>query len=364
MKFISVITLLASFLMTGCSWLYSEDGLIHDSSKDYLKAEQTKPLQVPDEYKTDHLGNIAPVPELPPQSQQLPAGDNLDKSPPLQVLAVGQGMRINRQSVNPGVFWMKPVDELRQQLEAFFEYKELSFIEENGLVKSDWVLIDNEAWWRSVFGTSLPRFERSKFTFSISQGERKGEAGVVVSQQAHQIMPYDEDSWKSIPENRKMATAFLNEFVGYMDYLERLENAKRLKQLNQGFNVVLGADSDSRAALLANTDWRTLWLKAPKVLEPFGFTLTDRDQSTGTYFFEFEPNEPGFFASLFGDDEGVALNLPEGAYQLIIGGKEGGSVTMTFIDIDGEPLSDAKLTQIYPHLSEAFGRNTRRNKYQ
>lgn len=362
MKYLWVLVVSATSLLSGCSWLYGEKGLIHDSTNDYLKAEQTKPLDLPSDYDKSRLSNELPVPELKGKASSAPVGKQLDRKPPLQILAVSQGMRVNRVSENPGVFWMKDMEEFKSQLKAFFEYKGVAIEMQGSEVVTDWIVEDNEAWWRSVFGTVLPRFERNRYKVDLGPGERNGEVSIVVKHIAHQKMPYDEDKWVELSLSNKIATEFLNEFVGYMDYLDRLENAKMLQKMRRGFVVKLSKDSDRNAALVAEADWRTVWLKTPKVLEPFGFTLTDRDRAQATYFFEFEPNEPGFFASMFSDDEGVALDLEEGAYQAIVGGRDEGPVTITLIDLDGNPLSDGKMAQIFPYLAEAFGRTERERR--
>ncbi len=363
MKYIWVVSCGMVMTLSGCSWLYGENGLIHDSSNDYLKAKQAKQVQLPEGYSGARMKNELNIPSLTATAAQRPSGDALDKTPPAQILAVTSGLRINRQSQDPGVFWMGTQEQLTANLKAFMESKEINFNQQGAQVSTDWVTLDNEAWWRSVFGTDLPRFVRNKFILQSVPGVRSGELGIIVKHVEHQQMPYDEDVWNTHPLSKKIAVEFLNQFVGYLDYLERLDNAKRLSQLNRGFTIRLGKNKNNDAAYIADTDWQTVWLKSPKILEPFGFTLADKDNSKATYFFEFEANEPGFFASLTGDDEGVALDLPKGPYQLMIEGKDGGAVAIYFLDIDGKPLTDAKMAQLLPHFSEAFGRNTRNKKY-
>ncbi|WP_144393419.1 outer membrane protein assembly factor BamC [Pleionea sediminis] len=362
MKYLWVFLVASTSLLSGCSWLYGEDGLIHDSTNDYLKAKQSRSLEIPEDYDKSRLSNELPVPPLSSQARKNKAGEELDRMPPIQILAVSQGMRVNRAANNPAVFWLKDKAELKQQIEQFFNYKNVSINNVGTDIQTDWVVEDNEAWWRAVFGTVLPRFERSKYRINLAEGERKGEVSIEVQHIQYQRMPYEEDKWIKLPTSEKIATRFLNEFVGYMDYLDRLENAKMLQQMRRGFVVKLAKDANNNAALLAESDWRTVWLKTPKILEPFGFTLTDKDRAQSTYFFNFVPNEPGFFASMFGGEEGVALDLEEGPYQVIVGGRDEGAVTVSFVDVDGNPLSDGKMAKIFPYLSEAYGRTERVKK--
>lgn len=362
MKFVKLLVPVLVPVVSGCSWLYGEQGLIHDSTNDYLKAKEQRPLNVPEGYDKSRLQNELPIPPIDPQVEQMPMGPDLDQQPPIQILAVTQGMRVDRASDVPAIYWMIDSNSLNDQISAFLKHKEVDFNKDAARYLTDWIVTDNEAWWRSVFGTDMPRFVREKFEVVTSDGERSGEIRVAVKLLERELMPYDEDKWVDASKDTRSATEFLNNLVGYIDYLERVDNAKRLQELNRGIATTLGQNADGNAAMIADSEWRTVWLKTPKILEPFGFTLTDKDQTTGTYFFEFEANEPGFFASLFGDDDAVALDLKKGAYQVIIGGKEGGAVSLTFFDTEGQPLTDAKMAQLFPHLSEAYGRNTRNKR--
>ncbi len=362
MRFIKVTCLSFGCLLSGCSWLYGENGLIHDSSNDYLKSSQTADLKIPQNYDTSSLKDELKIPPLSAQAQSQPMGDDLVKAPPLQILAVSQGMRINRNSDSPSVFWMGSQEQLSKYVEEFLNSKESKFTSSSNVFQTGWLVTDNGAWWRTVFGSDLPELIRNQYQLALSAGERPGEQKITVQLLAHQQKAFGSDDWQKHPSKTVIATEFLNEFVGYLDYLERKENANRLQQLSRGFVIRLGKDVENNAAYIAESDWQTVWLKSPKVLEPFGFTLSDKDQSTGTYFFEFEANEPGFFASLVGDEEAVALDLPKGAYQLVIGGKEQGAVTLTIIDTEGNPLTDAKMAQLFAPISQAYGKNTRREK--
>jgi outer membrane protein assembly factor BamC len=360
MKFVKVTALVLMPVLSGCSWLYGEQGLIHDSTNDYLKSKEENPLQLPQGYDSSRLKDELAIPPIADKAKQSPIGPELDAQPPIQILAVTQGMRVDRSSEIPAIFWMIDADKLHERITAYLEFKDVSYRQESNRYLTDWIVTDNEAWWRSVFGTDLPRFVREKFDLSITPSGVNGEYRVAVKLLDRELMPYDEDQWIKAVSDTRSATEFLNGLVGYIDYLERVDNAKRLQELNRGITMSLGKDKEGNAALVAtDSDWRTLWLKTPKVLEPFGFKLTDKDQTTGTYFFEFEANEPGFFASLFGDEEGIALELPNGAYQVIVSGKEGGAATLTLLDTEGLPLSDAKMAQLFPYLSEAFGKNMR-----
>ncbi|NVJ50221.1 MAG: outer membrane protein assembly factor BamC [Gammaproteobacteria bacterium] len=358
MKLLSVVVLAVSFTLSGCSWLYGENALIHDSSNDYKKTQQTPPLKMP-----EGLNNAAIQDELvvPPISNQQGSTQDLTK-PPLQLLSVGQGMRQNRAAQTPSIFWMTSEANAHQALKDYFAHEEIEFKELASGIETGWINESNEAWWRSLFGTDLPRFVRSRFQINIGPGQQLGEVAVTVKALGLESQPYDEEKWVVMEPTERSSTEFLNSFIGYVDYLDRLGEAKRLRELNQGFSVTLGQNESRNAALVAEAKYEVVWLKTPEVLAPFGFTLNDKDISRSTYFFEFEANSPGFFASLIGDDEGVVLELPKGPYQVIIGGKNSGPVTISFIGSDGEPLSDARMAQVFPHLAEAFGRKTRTRK--
>ncbi|MCO7222997.1 outer membrane protein assembly factor BamC [Pleionea sp. CnH1-48] len=355
MKYCLAVSSFAALFLSGCSWLHGDSSDGQGFDRDYRNAKEEKPLNVPSDYDTSTLRDEL---KLPPKANlEGQVGDQLDRRPPQQILAVAKGMRANRESAHPAIFWEGSLEKAQQNLQEFFAKSDIQYQSASpNVVRTEWVVQSNETWWRSLFGSELPKMIRSKFDIEISPGVRKGETQIAVNQTLFETMSFDEDVWLRKPSNVRVATQFLNRFIAHIDHVERKENASRLRKLNKGFVVTLGTDADGNAALVADTQWRTAWLKSPAVLAPFGFKMNDQDNSRSTYFFEFEPNEPGFFASLVGADEAVVLDLKEGVYQLVVMGKDGGPVTMTIIDDDGNPLTDTKLAQLFPHLAEAFGR--------
>jgi outer membrane protein assembly factor BamC len=347
-------------MLSACSWFSATEP--EDNLQGYEKVSESPKIKIPNGYSNKRISERMTIPKLTPTSAKSLTGDALDITPPVQILSVAENMRTNRTSDLPSVFIVIKKSDLEEKLSSFFDYIGISYKKQAGNFKTDWVVTDNEAWWRTVFGTEVPRFIRSKFQIELRDGERIGEQSLTVKQVKYQEMPYDQDRWNDLDVSAKSAASFLNEIVGYFDYLDRLESAKLLAKLSRGVTVELGKDVNNNAALVAETNWQTMWLKTPGVLKPFGFTLSDKDIDAGSYFFEFEPNEPGFFASLVGSDSSVAFPLEKGAYKVIIGGKRDKPVTLSIYDDVGNSISDAKMVQIFPNLSEAFGRRTKTAK--
>jgi len=162
----------------------------------------------------------------------------------------------------------------------------------------------------------------------------------------------DTDEWQDIASFWQDSAQMLNFIL--INYEHQVIKRDSEKQINliAGFKVDLGTDKENNAALITTEDKETVWDKLPKILENSSLKIDDKDRSAMTYFINYEKEEPGFFASLF-DEEQTVIELESGNYQVVL--SELGELTaITFNDGEGQPLDAKTMVKLFPQLSQLF----------
>ncbi len=337
-------------LLSGCSWIYGEDGLIHDSEYDYLEATEEKPLELPPGYQDNRLQELYPVPAVESAG---PVGKALETEAPSLVLTLGDGVRIDRASETPQVWIQDETPEVWQILQAYLTENNIGTRindAQGHTVVTDWLEGDKKGFLKRLFGGD-DSLERARFKVELHAADDGTETRVRVAQTGKQVRPDEDGEWQEQAASERQATRFMNRFIAYYD-IKRNELASERVARAGGINLRLGRDRNNNPALIADQEFFTVWSRVPSVFEKVGLRAVDRDQGQGMYYFDYEDPDEGFWASLFGKDK-VLPDLPYGNYQLKLI-RQDGETSLTMMDVDGTPLDEQLLTKIYPPLAEKF----------
>ncbi|TQV76977.1 outer membrane protein assembly factor BamC [Aliikangiella marina] len=352
------IVILSCQMLAGCSWLYGEDGLVKDSSYEYVNARQTKDIQIPGELTQKRKVNFTPVPAIGEKAKQAPYGKEVKVSAPIQILAVLDNIRIDKKADNPAVFILDDSDFLWRSIIEIFEENEAKIEKANKqelVIETDWLAVDERGVWLGVAGEDDIDEFRAKYRVKFTDGVLKDEKRMEVSRIAAEKLDDETEQWQPVPSFWQDSADMLNLLISSYDKKAATRDQARKAAMVAGFKVQMAKDEEDAAALVTEASMEHVWEKLPKVLEALEFDVNDRDRRLMTYFVNYQKEEAGFFASLFSEEKEL-LPIDAGDYQVTLR-QLGERTAIVFRDGQGEPLNSQVLTKLYPTLSQLFGDN-------
>lgn len=352
----AILPVLTILLLSGCSYFYGEDGLIRDTEYDYLKAKQSKGLEVPAPLVHKNLSNFTKVPAIGSQAKIAPTGTSLPIAAPSQIMAVLDNVRENKQSQDPAVFIEDKIDFVWSAVVDLLNENSITpgkVQKKDGYIDTGWVAQDERGVWLGIEGKEEVDEFRARYEIKIEPADVKTEVVLTVKRVLAQRLDDDSDQWVEVSSFWHDSAEMLNLMLASYDQKVAERNINMRSRVIAGFSVELGVDTEKNTALLAKVDKELAWEKLPKVLNALHFEIQDKDRRTMTYFFKFEREEEGFFASLF-EQEKEELPLEDGDYQVVLS-DVGDKVAYTFKTGEGVALDSALVAKLYPTLSKLFG---------
>ncbi len=357
MKIIKLSFVVVSVLsLSACGYIYGDNGLIKSQEYDYLRADETQELKVPEPLIHKNKSNYTVVPAIGSSAKNQPTGKQLTQKAPIQLLAVLDNTRVDKQSAIPAVFVMDNVDFIWQTVTTFFSKHSIKVTTQDNQshkLVTGWIPIEEGGIWLGLDGTEEPDLERAKYSVSISDSTLPGEHRLLVERIESEYREDDDLPWQKAPVSWQESADMMNLILSYYDTRIREQEAQRQLKIMAGFKVELGQNDTAEPALLTEADEKLVWEKIPRVMREIGMVIIEKDEKQKTYFMEYKEQEAGFFASLFENEETVNL-FEEGAYQVTVG-KLGNRTSMTFRDGQGDAIEASKLVAAFPELSRLFG---------
>ena len=351
-SFRSSVVILTTVLFSGCSWFMEEDTTTQDEY-DYTQARMTKSLTVPTDVGQSNEQDLFLVPDLPPETRGRIYGPDGEVMPPMQVLTLGNKVRVDRSSEITSAFIRERQIQLWDMLERFLIEKNIPVVSKDlasGSILTGWQLEEDDS-----FFTGPIEAWRYRYQLKLASAERPSENLVSVVVLEAQEKPDDGDWRNLIPDGRK-ETELLNSFLGYMHVEDIAQSRERVSQSALGgITLSLGNDNNGNAALISSASFDQVWTRIPLSLEALNFSIDDQDRSQGLYFVTYEGPDSGFFDALafWSDSDVEELELDEDSYRIQVS-EEGERVIMTWLDDEGEVLSPEILARNFATLSKAF----------
>ena len=350
------LVIIFTIFLSGCGYIYGDNGLIKSQKFDYVNAKQTKELAMPESLSHDGKANFTVLPKIGAKAENQLFGKDLSQAAPVQLLAVLDNTRVDKNSAVPAVLIVDERGFIWLTITKFLEKNQVatSVLDKNNyVVISQWVGVEDAGVWLGLEGTDEQDLNRAKYKISITEGQIRGEHKVVVERIGNQFRNDDDEPWNDKLVQWHESADMMNLLLSYYDTQLRLKEIKHQQKLMAGFKVELGKDSGENPALVTNAKQSMIWEKIPRVMAEIGFKVIDKDLRQNTYFMEYEKPEEGFFASLFSEEQSK-LPLEEGAYQITLD-ESGDRRTITFKDGQGVALKAELLVKLYPELSRLFG---------
>ena len=174
MKFVFKTIIIISFgLLGGCSWLVGEDGYFDDSQYDYTKAEITPKMEVPPAVGEANVQDHFLVPEVGEGVVGEIYGDEKDILAPMQVLTLGDKVRVNRKSDDSSAFITESEIKIWDMIERYLATENIPIVDKNlndGTFLTGWhITLDDSFWSPEITGW------RYRYLITLSSAPRPTE---------------------------------------------------------------------------------------------------------------------------------------------------------------------------------------------
>lgn len=315
MKRLAGLTALALIITGtgGCSWLG-----FRDRGSDYLQAQQTAPMRVPDGFQVKHLDPLLPIPgNIPPVALR---GDEFETPRPLP-LAVGPDsgeFSLQRSGDSRWLLALRPPAEVWPLARQYFERSGLAIAEERpqtGEFITAWQRYDrlSPELSRRLGGrvaVSAPDAQ-VRVRVRIEPGVQRNTSEIFLATAERPADSAAEVSFPSRPANPALDSALLDELLAGLERGVGQGGSVSLaaRAGDSQVRVTSGEDGAGNPVLNVEADFDRSWSSIGRALERSDLSIEDLNRSLGLYYLNLsgdgrKPGEkPGFFGRMFGSAE-------------------------------------------------------------
>lgn len=321
-------------------------------------ADTSAALIIPEGLNEPSYSNEYKIPALGPKANPLLVGESLDIRPPLQVLPMAEGTRVEESSDSIKVV-IESIDSdinLKQEmfdvLKSFMGQNQLTASLEDfeaGVIETNW--IENEQVLESsLWGSDTTYSLRQRYRFDVAVRSHGRSGSIAISLIDHQEFANEkaQEVLLSGEDKRRYTVDMLNNAIQYMGLKRKqILKAKKVRD-SMGIAANLEESQELGAYWVANANFEQVWDRLRTVLPELGFEIIDLDQTRGLYDVDFT-KDSGFWSSLWSDAD---VNLEEGKYRILVEAA-GKAKTHIFLRDSADAMLDAELIkQVSQSLSE------------
>ena len=317
------LVIISAFALSGCSWLFGDEGYFPGQANDYLDAKESSEIVLPEGIKTESIHDDYPIPELT-LSQVLPAKFEVPRVEPLDVLDNKGSVRVQRFEQQQWILINASPSEVWPLVSNFLLTNNIVLATADGtlgLIETDWlssslmdtsVLADidlaNLAFSEVSERRPIAQAVKEQFRFKLKAGVQKNTTEILVTQRSIALS----DSVDTAPNWTLASTSQMREdnMVKLLsEHLASAPNQPSHSLLAQGIGsasrILFNYDADGRPYLALYLPFDRAWASLGLALQKASFKVTDLNRSTGVYYAHSIPKakkekERGFFKRLLG----------------------------------------------------------------
>ncbi|WP_108946456.1 outer membrane protein assembly factor BamC [Shewanella halifaxensis] len=336
----------------------TERKLANDIDQNYQDLTATSKLIIPEGLNEPTYSKEYEIPEVGAKVDQSLTGDRLDIRPPLQVLPMAEGTRVEEGSENIKVV-VESIDndislkqELFDALKEYFAKKSISLRSENfekGTLETDWIESD-EVIESSLWGSDKVYKLKQRYLYTVDVRPHGRSGNLTIDLVEHEES-YDgdlQDVLLSGEDKRRYTIDRLNDSISFIS-IERAKalKAKRLKE-SLGIDVNLINEAEEQAYWLADAKFKRTWDRLRIVLPEMGFEIVDMDSNKGLLYINVT-DDSGFWSSLWSEKE---LPIEAGSYRIELKDGADDKTEIHLLNSENEPLSNEVVSAVYDGFSE------------
>ncbi|GGI88384.1 outer membrane protein assembly factor BamC [Shewanella gelidii] len=324
-------------------------------------------LEIPQGLKTPTYSKEFNIPNVGAKVDYKLVGERLDIRPPLQVLPMATGTRVeeNSDSIKVVIEALNNNQDLKQEifdvLTAFLTNKQIPVDASDyaaGSIETGW--IENEQELESnLWGADKIYKLKQKYRFDVAVRPHGRSGSIAISLLDHEEI-FDEKAREIMltGEDKKRYTIdMLNSAIQYMG-LKR-QQVLKAQRINDALGIPVSlVNSDVEDTYWsAAAEYKKVWERLRVVLPELGFEIVDLDPNNGLFHVELN-DDAGFWSSLWED---TSLPLKEGRYRVVVQEDSNPEVTQILLkNDDDERLSADVVEKIYNKFQELMAEDRNR----
>lgn len=315
---------------------------------DYTSSRISEPLVFPPDVHPVKQDNLYPVPAVQTEGK---LGQAVSLVPPSLLLAGDEGSSVVKVNGRSNLLLELPSDSLWALVQQFTTEQNIpvqdASAEERQLL-TDWVEWQDKSFWHRIFGSSEPKAKRERYLIEVVPGPNPTNALLSWEQVARQEMAFGQDDWLNVDPSLSDETALINEFLDFY----RSKQPKKLSIRQDGsLELELSQSSAGNPLYLLNQNFLSAWELAAKSLPLMGFKVSDRDQSLGSYFVDYDGPENSW--KFWKKSEYPELPLAKQSYKIQLG-ELGSRTSISVLNEKDVSLSMAEMQELLPFFMQAI----------
>ncbi len=281
--------------VTGCGYLFGDQGVFRDNSQDYKKAPELAVISVPEGKGSDSLQEIYPVPPI--NSTVVQMGEfEVPRPTPLVAGSEDETVRIQKLGDEAWALVAEAPGQVWPQVRSFFASAGIAVTRVDaraGLMETNWLELESAAM-------------ASRFQVRIDQGVQRGSSELHVLQQNQ---AGDVNNWPEASDNAEQESEMLSALAQYIANSAGTAPVSMVadQAISATGKISLQETAQGESYIQLALPFDRSWASVGRALEKSTFEVADRDRSSGVYYARFlgpdAEEEDGWFDWLWGSDD-------------------------------------------------------------
>ncbi len=295
--------------VSGCAWLFGEEGHFRDRTMDYRKADSIQPLAVPDGTQVKERKQRYPIPAVGEGQFYVPKdSDDLPRPQALVSVDEDAGIELRADDDRHWLVVDQPAERLWPQLREFLITNGFTIDSEDagrGMLETGWLKPrqreEEQGFWASFFDIFSWGDDNLRERFRLSMAPGSGDGSTVIdinhvqTRKGSDSLPVaSEIEWPEQPEDPEMVEILYNELMDFLGEGGRQVGVSVLSQdLKALPKFVTTYDGNGYPVLVINQDFNHAWQDVGVALERARIKVEDMNRSLGIYYLGKEASGDG-----------------------------------------------------------------------
>jgi len=360
---------LGAAVISGCSSSALEGKKIDYKSE----SKQARPLEIPPDLSAPNPNDRYAVPEGPATysdfSQSQPARNAANPALVPQVA----GAHIERAGSQRWLVVESPPEKVWPALKDFWQENGFIVVSESmetGIMETDWA--ENRAkipqgvirnWIGKVLDQAYSAPERDKFHTRIERGQKQGTTEVYISHRGMYEMYVNDANmrqtgrtvWQPRPSDPELEMEMLRRFMAKLAGDQPVQTAQGGQAPPKAEPRAVVSKVSGMPVLMLKDDFDRAWRRVGLSLDRLGFSVQDRDRSSGLYYVKYlNPETEAAKPTLWSRLAFWESDAPKGKskdYRIVLADSKAGT-EVKVLSADGSPEKSDAATRILTVLQE------------